>query len=401
MTYKEFVELLEERGDLVFIADRGLVRFGKFVAAAIAIFSVVGLFLFGARLDAISDDISKKAEEVKQVQLATQESQVKLGEARLLAASELQKIADAQKQLEASGKEMRDFIEKIKAEATRDLEDIGNSQRRALNVSQTLSRIVTITQERGGTKEAFAEAITTVLSVERTGDVALPVPATINVVVVSQVQTVKRADMERIAAALQKQVTRDLKPAWGLDAALRVINADDPIPAGSWPIYIRAQLPAAAGGYHLMENGRPYAVVAAEVTDINLFSYWMSRELLNMLVDPEGNRTITARSVDPKDNGAQVDYLVEIASTVGAVENSYKIDGITVSDFVLPDWFKPGLPETGQARLDFTGGVKRPLQLLKGSYVSWLNRANSSWYQSNFYDGTEPVIRLLGPAAVP
>jgi hypothetical protein len=46
MTRDEFIKLLEERGDAVYIVDKGLIRFGKFSLTLLAMFGLIGVFFF-------------------------------------------------------------------------------------------------------------------------------------------------------------------------------------------------------------------------------------------------------------------------------------------------------------------------------------------------------------------
>ena len=73
--------------------------------------------------------------------------------------------------------------------------------------------------------------------------------------------------------------------------------------------------------------------LSAEAVNDDQVSITLSHELLEMLVDPAGDRVIQAADLDPYSGGQQVKYLVEVCDPVAAY--SYEIDGVAVSDFVL------------------------------------------------------------------
>jgi hypothetical protein len=96
-----------------------------------------------------------------------------------------------------------------------------------------------------------------------------------------------------------------------------------------------------------------------------------SREIIEMLVDPSGNRLHVAPAIEIKHDGAgdvpgELAYLVEACSPCTDV---YSIDGYPVSDFVTPHYYD------GHAqRFSFTGAITRPRQLEGGGgYLSYLD----------------------------
>ena len=75
MTNEELIKTLEERGDTVYILDRGLIRFGKFAVSLLALFTIVGVSLFGW-------DINKAAEEAAKARSETDKTLAELNEAK-------------------------------------------------------------------------------------------------------------------------------------------------------------------------------------------------------------------------------------------------------------------------------------------------------------------------------
>lgn len=181
--------------------------------------------------------------------------------------------------------------------------------------------------------------------------------------------TVDQAELEAVAEALQIQVTRDLGPEWGVKAKVTVGKPTKT----AWMLRIvdPSQLPEGAGGVHLDHHGLPYAIVEPGKD----WTIAASHELVEMMVDPFGRKMVTAPSIDPKAGGRPVHYLVEVGDPVEVY--GYKINGVTVSDFVLQDYYHPAMGE----QLDHLSRLTKPFQVPKGCYISWYDPADSRWHQ--------------------
>ena len=201
------------------------------------------------------------------------------------------------------------------------------------------------------------------------------------IALVSKTAEIGPHQLERAAAALNTQLTRDFGPAWSVDAA---VTTPRRVPTTAWPLIVTDDAPAA--GIHLDDHGRPTAVVDY-ADDWPLAA---SHELLEMCADPYGNRAVTARSVKP--GQGRVDYLVEVCDPCEAC--SYEIDGIAVSDFYTPRYFDPA-PRAG-VRYSHTGAITRPRQVLRGGYLSWRVPSTGEWWQQLWLDGPRPTFRNLG-----
>src|ERR1700730_11035544 len=109
------------------------------------------------------------------------------------------------------------------------------------------------------------------------------------VALVSKTSRVPADTVMRIAAALQKQATRDLAPIWEVSPTVDAFDQLGHVPVGTWPIIIGGDVPQGAGGYHNTETGQPLSLVRA-YDDINTLCQVGSHEMLEMLVDPFGSR---------------------------------------------------------------------------------------------------------------
>ncbi len=169
----------------------------------------------------------------------------------------------------------------------------------------------------------------------------------------------------RIARALDKQVKRDFGPLWGIDATVRFCRSLDEVPVGTWPVIVDERLRGSTDyGFHWDLTGQPLARMRYDPN--GKWSETASHEILEMLVDPYGERLTAAPSIDPKHRDHDVLYLVEVCDPCENV--TYEIDGVSVSDFITPSYFDK---KSKRGRYSYTRRIKRPLEVLVGGYLSW------------------------------
>lgn len=198
------------------------------------------------------------------------------------------------------------------------------------------------------------------------------------------------SQVTRVAAALQKQVTRDFGPLWGVSATVSAFTRLEDVPVAYWPILVGEE-GQGGGGVHLDQNNQPYALVDF-TTD---WTVTASHECLEMLADPFGNRLVAGDSPDPERPG-RVAFLVEVCDPCEVPSLGYTVNGVRVSDFYTPRYFEPPQPaaSAGAARYDFMGHITAPRQVLEGGYLSW-QEASGEWFQEIFF-GAQPDFRSIG-----
>lgn len=211
------------------------------------------------------------------------------------------------------------------------------------------------------------------------------------IALVSQTNRVTLPQLVLVSAALQKQVARDLKPVWEIDATVDAFERLQDVPLGYWPIVIKDNIPFNAQGIHLNKaNGQPFALVKFS----NNWSLTTSHECLEMLVDPSGNRIVAGNSVKP--GQGRVDFLVEVCDPSEAAKFGYSVNGVLVSDFYTPDYFDPVV--ASGVRYSFVGAVKKPRQVLDGGYLSWFEPQTRHVFQL-FVTGSNKQFVDLGEFA--
>lgn len=212
------------------------------------------------------------------------------------------------------------------------------------------------------------------------------------VALISESRRVSQADLLKVSAALQKQAIRDLGPIWQISATVDAFEKLEDVPPGYWPIIIMDDIGFdGAAGIHLDRNGQPFALVTAS-DDRDVWSLTCSHELLEMLVDPFGNRVVPGDS--PDSTQGRVDFLVEVSDPSEAAEFGYTCNGILVSDFYTPQFFDP-VGASG-VRYSFTGAIKTPRDVLKGGYLSWFEPESGHWFQETWFSGAQSKFVDLG-----
>jgi hypothetical protein len=212
----------------------------------------------------------------------------------------------------------------------------------------------------------------------------------------SRVNSVSLAELTRVAAALNVQISRDFQPIWQIAATVSALADPDVVPPGVWPIFVVDDTGFdGATGLHLTDANQPYAVV--DIGDT--WSLTASHECLEMLVDPSGNRLQTSTGIIVEGDavtdapGVKFDYLVEVADPSEDPANAYLIDDVLVSDFYTPSFFDP--IAAGGVRYSFTGRLERPRQVLEGGYISWHDPATNRMRQLRFFERPE-IVTLPG-----
>ena len=149
--------------------------------------------------------------------------------------------------------------------------------------------------------------------------------------------SVAAAEVEAVLTAVNKQVSDHFEPWWDIRGWLTLVPVNEPVPGNS-VIYVtdEADVPGALGYHDLYASGMPYGFVFTQLSNQvgDGWSVTFSHEVLELLADPEVN--VTCRGSHPKQR-RKVFHWREMCDAVQA--RKYQLDGIWVSDFVLPLYF--------------------------------------------------------------
>ncbi len=120
-----------------------------------------------------------------------------------------------------------------------------------------------------------------------------------------------------------------------------------------------------------------------------------------MLADPWGNRMHGGRlpagledryrDLGLKHETSHVSYLLEACDPCEAT--SYDVGGVELSDFLRPQWYAAN--ERVHVAYSFAGGCKRPREVARGGYVSFV-LPNGHWIQVFADGGGKLTVQDLG-----
>jgi hypothetical protein len=210
-----------------------------------------------------------------------------------------------------------------------------------------------------------------------------------NLALVADTEKIAPPELTKVAAALQKQATRDFGPLWDIQANVSGFAKLEDVPTDYWPVIVRDDINSpGAAGVHEDKNAQPFALVQFS----DAWSLTASHETLEMLADPFGNRLVAGKS--PKPGQGRVNFLVEVCDPCEDQQFAYTVNGVTVSDFYTPHFFDP--VSESSVRYSYTGVLKGPRKILRGGYLSWGVPETNEWFQMVWFDTAKPVFRSLG-----
>lgn len=198
-----------------------------------------------------------------------------------------------------------------------------------------------------------------------------------SIVLVDYTGTIAPAELARVAAALQRQVVEHFAKAppdgWGIPATVRAVSTTLPVHPSEWIVGLFAEpdQPGALGYHDETDSGMPLAKVfpLLDKGDGVSWSVTASHEVLELLADPMIGLCFQAP-----------DGRVWAGEVCDAVENDhYTIDGVEVSNFVLPSYFQP---PKAKVPYDFLGKIVSPLEIRPGGYGQVLDPA-AGWTMIN------------------
>jgi len=193
---------------------------------------------------------------------------------------------------------------------------------------------------------------------------------------------IKDAELLGVIRAINRQIAEDFEPYWGFGARLRLegnsttraVKQSFVDMRGDAVLYLRNKANVKdALGYHDRNNkGIPYGFVFTELA-AELGESWtvtLSHEALELLADSQANLLVMGPRPDGKPG--QVFHWFEMCDAVQ--DDTYKVDGIEVANFVLPLYFTPDGGAGG--RNDFLGvehdGKKlTPFGVNPGGYIGF------------------------------
>jgi hypothetical protein len=205
-------------------------------------------------------------------------------------------------------------------------------------------------------------------------------------------------EVQCVIRAVNRQVAEDFEPYWGYGARLRLEGKVGKAPnkqtlsdmRGDSVIYLwdKMDIDDAVGYHDTNFRGIPYGFVFLEVAK-KLGEPWsvtLSHEVLELVGDPMVN--LLVQGPHPAKAGKMVFHWFEMCDAVQ--DETYEIDGVRVSNFVLPSYFTDG--EQAGSRNDFLGRLHGGKALLsfgvsEGGYLGFYDP------ELNDYDSFAPSLK--------
>jgi hypothetical protein len=196
--------------------------------------------------------------------------------------------------------------------------------------------------------------------------------------------TLTDADVQNAIRAINAQIAHDYKPYWHISAELRLegsIGKDPdekalPELRGDAVIYLwnDTNVDDALGYHETNAAGVPFGFIFTELS-AEMHEPWsvtLSHEALELIGDPEVNLLVTGPH--PADPNKEVFHWYEMCDAVQ--DERYTIDGVGVSNFLLPLYFTTGAEAGG--RNDFLGARKgrkalKSFGIAPGGYIGFYN----------------------------
>ncbi len=203
--------------------------------------------------------------------------------------------------------------------------------------------------------------------------------------IVNRSTVITDAELQGVIRAINRQIFYDFEPYWSFGATLRLeglIGRDPdkeslPELRGDAVVYLwdHADVEEALGYHDKNARGIPYGFVFTKIAK-QLGESWtvtLSHEVLELLGDAQSN--LLVQGPHPVHPELEVFHWFEMCDAVQS--QTYTVDGVEVSNFVLPLYFTAAEQEGG--RNDFLGSIDKhgktlpSLGVADGGYVGFYN----------------------------
>lgn len=206
---------------------------------------------------------------------------------------------------------------------------------------------------------------------------------------INRSKVISDEEMQRVVRAINRQITEDFTPYWSFGATVRIEGAVGPrmntqtLPdmRGDAVMYVLDGLNKnEAEGWHDtnfrdIPCGFVYLGMCEKMQDP--WTMALSHEILELIGDPLGNMWV--QGPHPKSR-KKVLHMFEMCDAVQC--EFYEIDGVVLSNFVLPSYFSPG--EQEGRRNDFLnraygGKTLKSFGINPGGYLNTMDPKTGKW----------------------
>ena len=211
--------------------------------------------------------------------------------------------------------------------------------------------------------------------------------------VVNRSKKITDEEVQNVIRAINRQIAEDFEPYWSFGATLRLEGAlvhsnkkNLSELRGDAILYLfdKADVDGALGYHESNWRGIPYGFVFVELAE-QLGESWtvtLSHEALELVGDAQAN--LLVQGPHPEHPRREVFHWFEMCDAVQS--DSYTIDGIAVSNFLLPAYFtmsdEPGTRNDFLGRLDNNGKALTSFGTKPGGYIGFYDpttKRNDQW----------------------
>jgi hypothetical protein len=203
-------------------------------------------------------------------------------------------------------------------------------------------------------------------------------------------------DLAKVAAALTRQLMGDLQRCWGVSGIVSPYGDACQAPAGAWQILVVPDAHGRGGMHSVPQHIDEPVVAIVQYQKDRMWSHAASHEAIEMLLDPLG--ASFSHGPDPRGSGKTVKFLKEVCDPCQSFGCAYALDGVWVSDFVLPSFYQVS---GGNAPYTLRNKVLSPLSVTAGGVLSWQDPDSGDWHQMDAtgFNGPVPQSAVLGALA--
>lgn len=198
------------------------------------------------------------------------------------------------------------------------------------------------------------------------------------IIIVNNSSIATTAEVKKMVAACQTQVSKHFCPAWGLaNIKLRVSSTmpdSSTLSYDTGVIGIYDTPDDDALGYHTKEADRIFGKVFVQPLldekgvilldpqndQTPTVASTLSHEVLELIADPSVNAW-----VDGPPSGSGSEYSYEVCDPVE--NDQYVVGGVAISNFVLPAWFD--VQTHNGEQYDWRGKLRKPFTMTAGGYM--------------------------------
>lgn len=207
-----------------------------------------------------------------------------------------------------------------------------------------------------------------------------------NIALSPQGISIPMPELSRIAAAISQQLAGDVNRFWGVSGIVTAFDDARHAPGGSWQILIVPDAHGRGGMHSVPAHCDEPVIAVVQYQPDTMWSLAASHEAIEMLLDPLG--ASFRPGPDPRGSAKAVNFLLEVCDPCQSFGCAYALDGVWLSDFVLPSFYQSG---GGAAPYTLKNNVLSPLSVTADGVLSWQESDTGDWYQLNAAGFKGPV----------